>query len=258
MRDSVLKVENVRLLRGSRLVKADLWVVNGKVVDPEVRFWTADSEEAYGPQQIVDGRGGIVSPGFIDLQFNGGFGVDFSQTDVSVEQIREVAHKLLATGVTSFCPTVISSRPEKYRAVLATFKRAFQEQSERIEQQKMTAERVDNEAAKMLGLHLEGPFINKQRKGAHEEATLQEPVKGLESVLECYGSLENVCIVTMAPELDGAMQAIRGMADRGVIVSAGHSSATIDIAVEAVKHGVTKLTYVFIALLRRWHFRHAH
>lgn len=251
MPDTVLKVVNVRVLRGGRLVDADLWVVNGKVVDPEVRFWDADSEETYAPQRIVDGRGGIVAPGFVDVQFNGGYGIDFSQPDVTVEQIHEVAHKLLSTGVTSFCPTVISSRPDNYRAVLATFERAISAQKERLRQQSMTNEPVADGAACMLGLHLEGPFINRERKGAHEEATLREPTKGIDSVLECYGTLENVAIVTLAPELEGAMAAIRGLRERGVVVSAGHSSATIDIAVEAVKNGVTKLTCVVERMAHR-------
>ncbi|KAG7394982.1 putative N-acetylglucosamine-6-phosphate deacetylase [Phytophthora boehmeriae] len=246
--DFVLRVTNVRLLRGDKLVDADLWVVGGKVVDPEARFWTASNESDYAPGRVVDGHGGIVAPGFIEVQINGAYGFDFSSPSITDEQIELVAHNLLAAGVTAFCPTIVSSRPERYRVVMKTFHRVIANlEKKRLQNQHLT---TNNDAsAKILGLHLEGPFISPDRNGAHEKQVLQIPTNGISSLIECYGdSLDDVAIVTLAPELDGAMRTIRELRERGIVASAGHSVANIEVAMEAVENGVNMLTHIFNAM----------
>lgn len=236
---SVLKVTNVRVLRGGRLEPCDLWVADGKVIDPEARFWAASSDAQHAPHRVVDGRGGVLAPGFLDVQINGAFGVDFSHPSVTEAQVEAVTRQLLASGVTGFCPTLVSSRPELYARVMPTLRGVVRRQEER--------ERAGQPAtgARILGMHLEGPFISPERHGAHDTAVLREPSDGLASLVKCYGgSLDDVAIVTLAPELDGAMEAIRGLAELGVVASAGHSVASIDVAMQAVDNGVSMLTYV--------------
>uniref|UniRef100_A0A4W5L3E1 N-acetylglucosamine-6-phosphate deacetylase n=1 Tax=Hucho hucho TaxID=62062 RepID=A0A4W5L3E1_9TELE len=109
---------NVRVLRGGKLVPTFLWVENGKIMDPQARFWRAQTAAEYGPTRVVDGRGLIVAPGFLDVQLNGAYGHDFTDMDCTPENILEVRQRLLATGVTAFCPTVISSSAETYSQVL--------------------------------------------------------------------------------------------------------------------------------------------
>ncbi|CAK4157269.1 unnamed protein product [Aphanomyces euteiches] len=236
LHDTTLKVENVRVLRNGKLVNTFLWVENGKIMDPQARYWKATSALEYGPGTVVDGKGMIVAPGFIDAQINGAYGRDFSDVECTPEQILQVRQKLLATGVTSFCPTVISSSQDTYAKVLDKFER--------------TNDGHLVKGANMVGLHLEGPFINKQRKGAHKEEVLTDPEEGIKSLEDRYGPLssDRVALVTLAPELKGALAAITELKQRGIVVSAGHSSANIQQAVAGVDAGVTMLTHLFNAM----------
>lgn len=224
----VLKVDNVRVFRGGSLQSTSLWVVDGKIADPQTRFWELHTQQELAPHIVVDGRGCIVSPGFIDLQLNGGFGYDFSDPSITTQQILEVAQKLVATGVTAFCPTLVSSNAGVYREITSKYPR--------------TSDAHTDKAANMLGLHLEGPFINRERKGAHNESVLLAPVAGMASLEQRYGSLENVSIVTLAPEAEGAMDTIEALSAKGIVVSAGHSVANVDTAIEAAERGLSMLT----------------
>ncbi|KDO23872.1 hypothetical protein SPRG_10019 [Saprolegnia parasitica CBS 223.65] len=234
--DTTLKIENVRVLRGGKLVPTFLWVENGKIMDPQARFWRAQTAAEYGPTRVVDGRGLIVAPGFLDVQLNGAYGHDFTDMDCTPENILEVRQRLLATGVTAFCPTVISSSAETYSQVLPKFSR--------------TDDGHIVGGANMIGLHLEGPFINRERKGAHKEEVFAEPEEGLKSLEARYGPLtrDTVAIVTLAPELKGALSAISELSQRGIVVSAGHSSANVQQANLGMDAGITMLTHLFNAM----------
>ncbi|OQR93746.1 hypothetical protein THRCLA_08357 [Thraustotheca clavata] len=236
MNDTTLKIENVRVLRGGKLVSTFLWVDNGKIMNPQARFWQASTAAEYGPQRVIDGRGLIAAPGFIDVQINGAYGHDFTDRKCTEENILEVRQRLLATGVTAFCPTVISSSVETYAEVLPKFNR--------------TNDGHEVGGANMIGLHLEGPFINKERKGAHKVEVFAEPEEGLKSLEDRYGPLDNdrVAIITLAPELKGAYNAISELKERGITVSAGHSSANIQQAKQGMESGITMLTHLFNAM----------
>ncbi|XP_053527544.1 N-acetylglucosamine-6-phosphate deacetylase isoform X4 [Artibeus jamaicensis] len=115
-RAPVLQFTNCRILRGRRLLRwEDLWVREGHIVDPEKLFF----EERLVADQQRDCGGCILAPGFIDVQINGGFGVDFSQATEDVGSgVALVAQRILSHGVTSFCPTLVTSPPEVYHKVL--------------------------------------------------------------------------------------------------------------------------------------------
>ena len=111
---------NCRVLRGHSLAAADLWVQGGVIVEPQRLF--------YGSFQradvVVDCEGLILAPGYIDVQLNGGFGVDFCSADDGglAAGVRTVAERVLAHGVTAFLPTVITSSADAYRRILLTWK----------------------------------------------------------------------------------------------------------------------------------------
>ena len=231
--EKVTRVTNVRILRGGKLSVEDLWYRGGKFVDPQARFWAADAAADFDPDEIIDGNGMICAPGFIDIQLNGAFGTDFSSTDITQEAVQVVARGLLTHGVTAFCPTVISSSPATYAAILPRFRR--------------TASGAENGAA-VLGLHLEGPFFHPDKKGAHDIAAIHNPEKGMQSVLDCYGTLDNVSIVTLAPELPGSLDAIEALRARGVIVSSGHCMADMHSAQLAKAKGANMITHLFNAM----------
>lgn len=221
-----------RLLRDGKIIRDDLWIRDGKIIDPRKIFW----EEQVKADVQIDCNNLIICPGFIDLQINGGFGVDFSSDIDSLEDgLLTVAKGLLQYGVTSFCPTIVTSSQESYNKILKKIKRTPGGLS----------------GAEILGAHLEGPFINPNMKGAHKEHLIQEiRGKGIQEMEDFYGSLNNVSIITLAPELAGEnMQAIPQLVDRNIVVSIGHSAANEEIAEKAAASGATFITHLFNAML---------
>nr|CAD7605115.1 unnamed protein product [Timema genevievae] len=201
-KDTLLKFKNCRLLRDDRIIDDDIWVRDGKIVNPEKVFY---DEKCYADEEI-DCKGALISPGFIELQINGAFGVDFSRNLDDVESgLLKVAKGLLAHGITAFCPTVVTSPTEVYLRVLPHLK-------------KRTG---GSHGATVLGVHIEGPFINVEKKGAHPPKYIKPLDKGVETVLDMYGSLDNVCILTLAPELENALPIIHELTSRGITVSLG-------------------------------------
>ena len=90
--------------------------------------------------------------------------------------------------------------------------------------------------ANILGVHVEGPFISTEKKGAHMEKHIRDPVKGMESVQAMYGpGLSNVTIITLAPELPGAMEVVTSCVEAGITVSLGHTMAELAQGEEAVR-----------------------
>ena len=176
--------------------------------------------------QVLDADGLLLTPGFIDMQFNGGFGDDFTADPTTIWQ---VAAGLPRWGVTAFLPTVITSPLERIAQA----------------QQVVLSEPAGFRGATPLGLHVEGPFLNPQKKGAHNPAYLQLPA--LEAVAG-WSPQTGVRLVTLAPELPGALPVIEALAARGVLVSAGHSTATFDEATMAFDAGARYGTHLFNAM----------
>jgi N-acetylglucosamine-6-phosphate deacetylase len=104
-----------------------------------------------------------------------------------------------------------------------------------------------------LGAHCEGPFLNPTKNGIHNATILQEPANGLPDLLECYGArnldtASNIRLVTLAPELPGALPSIQALVERGIHVSIGHSEATYEEAKSGVKAGASMITHLFNAM----------
>lgn len=169
---------------------------------------------------------GTLIPGFIDLQVNGAYGHDFT-ADAST--IPAVAARLPETGVTSFLPTIVTSEFSAYPARLDEVRAAMQ----------------PGVGAQVLGAHLEGPYLNPLRKGAHPPQHLR-PIT-VEEVLR-WADPAVVRIVTLAPELDGALDAIRGLRAAGMVVSSGHSNATFEQALAGFQAGSNWGTHLYNAM----------
>ena len=171
---------NCQILRDGRIQKEDLWVRNGKILNPQVVFF----EEKGKADETIDCNNLIISPGFIEVQINGGFGYDFSSPSETQKGIAEVAKGLLAQGVTSFCPTLVTSSPDLYKKVLPLIEKR----------------EGNKNGAGVLGVHVEGPFISKDKKGAHPEHLIKDFDGGFKDILETYGDISNVTLITLAPE----------------------------------------------------------
>jgi N-acetylglucosamine-6-phosphate deacetylase len=211
--------------RGPSIVTVDDGVVTA--IEP------AGEAQAAMPVQAADAAGGPtfgsptsrIVPGLIDIQLNGAFGFDFADPAADIEAI---ARSLPRFGVTGFVPTIVTSAPAVYPAALGNLRRASQPG-----------------AARVLGTHIEGPFISPRQHGTHDPTHLRLPDRvEAESWLEAG----DVRWLTLAPELPGSLELVRFLVDHGVRVSVGHTDATWAEAAAAGDAGATMATHLFNAM----------
>jgi N-acetylglucosamine-6-phosphate deacetylase len=185
------------------------------------------SKGAWSADETYDMHGNSLLPGFIDTQVNGGGGVLFND-DPSVASIREIGRAHRRFGTTGFLPTLISDDLE----VVSRAVRAVQEA-------------IEQRVPGVLGIHIEGPFLNEARKGVHDATKLRwldEDALGLLTSLKGGRTL-----VTLAPERT-TPDIIRKLSSAGVIVSAGHTNGTYPEIRAALDHGLTGFTHLFNAM----------
>ena len=205
--------------------QASLQIDDGRVVHIEALA----SAGAAGPD-VIDARDAIVIPGLVDLQVNGALGWSF-QVDHAAHYNEILAYHL-AAGTTSLLPTLITAPEQVLTASLSSLARQ--------------AAAVGGEAqagqARTPGIHLEGPFLNPEKSGAHDPSALRAPDLDLARrlVTASAGCLK---IVTLAPELPGAPALIGYLAGLGITVSAGHTAATYDDMQRAITAGLRMVTH---------------
>ncbi|CAO3598378.1 unnamed protein product [Absidia cylindrospora] len=231
--ERLYKIINAKILHDHELLENDyLWFQNGKIVDGKQTFF----EQRREPDQVIDAQGCIVAPGFLDIQINGSYGIDFADHDGSEEKLKQdiatVAKGLLQDGCTSFCPTVVTSKPEVYSKATGKCKNQFGN----------------------LGcpcgrtIHISG------KKGAHDVNVIQSAHNGIVDFDDAYGpelkrGSDAVCIMTVAPEMNGVLDAMPELIKRGITVSLGHSAAQIEAAEAGVAKGACLMTHLFNAML---------
>jgi N-acetylglucosamine-6-phosphate deacetylase len=188
-----------------------------------------------GDVEVVDGRiaaigmasaagRGVAVPGFVDLQVNGFGGVDF--LDADAEGYRRAGEALLETGVTAYLPTLITTPEQQLLAAMA--------------------EVPDGDARpRVLGMHLEGPFLSPNRMGTHEASARRDPDPALLDRLLAAGPVR---LMTLAPELPGAGVLIDRLVESDVAVSIGHTDATAAEANAAFDRGARSVTHLFNAM----------
>ena len=186
--------------------------------------WVGHGKPPRQADEVVETEPGeLVVPGFVDLQVNGFRGYD---TAAGPEAIAALSEALPATGVTAFLPTLISAPVTVGAAFVASVGAA------------------GSPGARVLGAHLEGPFLNPSFRGAHERACLAEPEPELVEVL----AAAQPRLVTLAPELPGALAAIASLRRAGIVVSAGHTGADYEQGRRAVEAGVRFGTHLYNAM----------
>jgi N-acetylglucosamine-6-phosphate deacetylase len=185
-----------------------------------------------GDVEVADGRiaavglepaatAAIAAPGLVDLQVNGYAGVDFLATDA--EGYRIAGEALLASGVTAYQPTFITAAEDELAAAL-------------------TQVREHPGGPRLLGVHLEGPFLSPARPGAHPAEHLRLPDPALAERLLARGP---VSYVTLAPELPGALELVDLLRARGIVVSFGHTDATAAEMAAGFARGVHTVTHLY-------------
>jgi N-acetylglucosamine-6-phosphate deacetylase len=178
-----------------------------------------------GSGETIDVSGCTVAPGFVDAQINGALGIDVT---TQPQRIAELGRRLAVFGVTSFLPTVVTCADRTRQRAIEAF----------------AGYRHDG-GAEAIGLHLEGPMLSLTRRGAHPPEHLQLP--SLELIDDWYPE-RGVRLVTLAPELPGAIPVIEALVGRGVVVAAGHTDATLDELRAAVDAGLTMVTHLYNAM----------
>lgn len=203
-----------RLLLGREFVEGSLTIERGRIA--RIQRGEVTGEANFKAE--------FVAPGYIDLQVNGGYGVEVTD---GLPALGTLAAWLPSTGVTSFLPTVVSSPDECYRDLAPVIEAA-------------TAK-----GARPLGFHLEGPLLSLERVGAHPRCVIAEPAGPAFRDLAFSGTVR---MVTLAPERPDAMELIPRLRARGITVSLGHSDATYEQFVAGADAGATMATHLFNAM----------
>lgn len=222
-----LSIKNACLVRDEKVEEGDLIIKNGIIE----RAGRVRRHRFPAELKTIDAQGLYLSPGFIDLQVNGGAGFNFEGG--SCEEVRKIIAFHVAHGTTGLLPTTVTASIETVRAAIRRVKEA------------------DDSA--VLGVHIEGPFISTKQKGAQNPQYILEP--SIEKFNELVKGYEGfIKIVTLAPELAGAEELIARIKEIEAIPSLGHSDATYEETIKALDEGVVLFTHVFNAM-REFHHR---
>ena len=183
----------------------------------------------------LDLQGDWLSLGGIDLQINGAIGLAFPDlVATDLPKLEQICDFLWQQGVDSFLPTIVTTAVDKIQRSLST-----------IAQFMATQDKTNT--ARVLGVHLEGPFLNYQKRGAHpQQYLLPLTIENIQQVLGEYSQI--VKLITLAPELDSTNTAITYLRNQNIIVSLGHSLATASQAQEAFSQGASMVTHAFNAM----------
>ena len=220
------------IIKNIKIVTLNEVIENGYIEVKDGLISNIVSGEYNGNEEAIDGLGKIAMPGFIDMHTHGSCGIDFMdavEADYSV--IQEAFFK---EGITSFLATTLTSDLESMKRVCSV------------------VANVKNDIKGLVGVHLEGPYINKVYKGAQNEAYIREPnIDELHKLIEA--SNNNVRLITMAPEINGSIEFIKAAVENNITISAGHSSATFAEVEAAIKAGLTNITHTHNAMSKHDH-----
>ena len=218
-------------------------IKNGKVFDENGRFVEKEiyirdgrivaCREEVTDGEVVDASGLKVIPGLVDVHSHGAFGHDFSDGDT--EGLRCVLRYEKRNGITSYCPTSMTLGLDK---LLAIFQTAVEAQN-------------TPDGARIMGIHMEGPFLDAAKKGAHEAAYIACPTETMWK--SCQNAANGLIkLLTLAPNAEGAMEFIDKYHDQ-VHISLGHTAAGYEVAKEALKRGAAHITHLYNAMLPMGH-----
>ncbi|MBD5213818.1 MAG: amidohydrolase family protein, partial [Bacteroidales bacterium] len=229
------------------IVNCKLLMPDGSILEDSYLIITDDTITAVGSGQpsietdsTIDAKGNFVSPGFIDLHTHGAGGADLM--DGTVDSYLTVAKTHAKYGTTAFLPTTLTCPDEELFRAFKVFREAKAQ---------------NTEGARMIGLHLEGPYFSYSQRGAQDPANLKNPEP--EHYNKIFAATDDILRWSVAPELPGAMEFGNILKDKGIIASVGHTDAVTEDVIESHKNGYTMLTHFYSAMsgvTRRNAFRH--
>ncbi len=216
---------------------SDTYIINGRVyIDRRFqdrtirirggRLQLLSADETPGPGQVVNAAGRRVVPGFIDIHTHGAVGIDVNGADA--EGLEKIGRFFAGNGTTSWLASVLTDTEEQTRWCIS---------------QCLAHQKDHGLCAELLGIHLEGPFLAAEYKGAMPERLLQ---KGSVALVDAYQKLAegNIRYITVSPEVEGVLDMIPALDRLGIVTAIGHSGATYAQAMEAIAAGAAAGTHV--------------
>ncbi|ARJ87473.1 N-acetylglucosamine-6-phosphate deacetylase [Listeria monocytogenes] len=220
-------IKNVKVCKDNELI--DMSVVTEGHLIKEVLPKNKIIAEEYSEEAIFDGNGGLLIPGMIDVHIHGA--KNYDMMDGSTESIQAVSMACAETGCTSFLVTSVSSSLEDLIQMIRQTKKVIGKEK----------------GAKIAGIHLEGPYLNIEKKGMQNPAHLRHSdLKEMKKIFDEADGL--IKMVTIAPELPGGIELIDFLKKRGVVVAIAHSNATYEEAQDAFEKGASHITHCFNAM----------
>ncbi|MFP5108728.1 N-acetylglucosamine-6-phosphate deacetylase [Neobacillus sp. C211] len=219
--DTIL-IRNVRFLSDAEPKLRCLLIRNGQIESVH------NDEESFviKADTVIYGDGQILIPGMIDVHIHGAEG--FDMMDGTIQSVEAVSRACARTGCTSFLATSVSSTLDDLLKMIKNVKEVAGKEP----------------GAQLIGLHIEGPYLNVKRKGMQNERYLRHPdLDEIKSIIETSGSL--LKMVTLAPELPGGLEMIRFLKGKGIIAAIAHSDATYQEAKLAFQSGASHVTHCF-------------
>ena len=204
------------------------------ILDEHGIIQSIDKSSKWDSSYDEDWCGDWLSPRAIDLQINGGLGISFTDlTFNKIPKLLTLLDRLWLDGVEGICPTFVSCSLDQFQLGMKVLKE--------------TKKHTSINRCRLLGAHMEGPFLCKSYSGAHDIenickpsiSALNERIKGFES---------EIALMTLAPELKGSFDVISRLRELNILVSLGHSSADFDSAMKAFSNGVSMVTHTFNAM----------
>ena len=191
---------------------------------------SANRESSYDE----DWCGDWLSPRAIDLQINGGLGISFTDLNFNkIPNLLTLLDRLWLDGVEGICPTFVSCSLDQFQLGMKVLKE--------------TKKHTSKSRCRLLGAHMEGPFLCESYSGAHDKENIFKPsISALNEMIN--GFEEDIALMTLAPELKGSFDVISRLRDLNILVALGHSSADFDSAMKAFNNGVSMITHTFNAM----------
>lgn len=214
------------LIKNASLATDNTSLFNILVDDKEILkiFSVSESIDKLDFDQAYDIKGKLIVPGMIDVHIHGAISHDMM--DGTIESIQAVSRKCLQTGCTGFLVTSVTASTEMLERIIDTTKKVIGHE----------------QGAKILGIHLEGPYLNIEKKGMQSPKYIRTPdLKEMKKLVERADGL--IKMVTIAPELPGALEVIDYLTSQNIIVAAGHTNATYEEGMVAFEHGVSHITH---------------
>ena len=231
-----IKIYNARVITPYRLIE------NGTVLIEEGKIaGVCSGDTAYPGAQNLDAQNNYVSPGFIDIHTHGGGGHDFM--DGTAEAFLGAARMHALHGTTALVPTTLTSTTDDLFHLFEVYRQA---------------KLINTEGSQFLGLHLEGPYISMNQRGAQDPKYIKLPQR--EEYENILNHSDDIIRWSAAPELEGAMEFGRELTRRGILAAIAHSDATSDEVAEAIENGYTLITHLYSGMsgvMRRNAFRYA-